>query len=341
MEFILDYGLFLAKTVTIAAAVLFIAVSVLTISTRQRARGRDGIEVTKLNDKFEHMKHSIESMSLPKELLKRARKERRQERKRLGKSKTRDRNRVFVINFDGDLRGHNVANLREEITAVLTLATARDLVVVRIESAGGVVHAHGLGASQLDRVRARGIPLTVCVDKIAASGGYLMACVADRIVAAPFAVVGSIGVLAQLPNFNKTLKKHDIEFEQITAGEYKRTLTLFGENTDKAREKMRRDVEEIHDLFKDFVGRHRSRLDLERVATGEHWLGTKALELGLVDELQTSDDLLLEASNDSDVLEISYKGKRNLLQRIASNAARLGAWLKTRSDPGQSPYMLT
>ena len=146
---------------------------------------------------------------------------------------------------------HEVESLREEITAIISIANpSKDKVLIRLESGGGVVHGYGLAASQLQRIKSAGIPLSVAIDKVAASGGYMMACVADEILAAPFAIVGSIGVIAQIPNFNKILKKNDVEFEQITAGEFKRTLTLFGENTDKAREKFREEIEQTHDLFK-------------------------------------------------------------------------------------------
>ncbi|NJN48183.1 MAG: protease SohB, partial [Candidatus Competibacteraceae bacterium] len=201
------------------------------------------------------------------------------------------------------------------------LISPRDEVVVRLESAGGLVHAYGLAASQLARIKERKIGLTVAVDKVAASGGYLMACVADRIMTAPFAVVGSIGVVSQLPNFNRLLKKHDIDFELLTAGEYKRTMTLFGENTDKARLKFQEELEETHRLFKEFLRTYRSQLDLDRVATGEHWYGTQALELKLVDELRTSDDFLLEASKDAALYEVTYASHKPLLTRLSNLAA--------------------
>ena len=191
----------------------------------------------------------------------------------------------------------------------------KDEVLVRLESGGGVVHGYGLGASQLNRLKEKQIPLTIAVDKVAASGGYMMACVADKIVAAPFAILGSIGVIAQIPNFNKVLKKHDVEFEQITAGEYKRTLTMFGENTDSGREKFKQDIEQVHHLFREHVLTARPSLNIEKVATGETWFGSDALELGLVDELKTSDDLLLET--DKQVYKVSFKTKKNLADKFA------------------------
>lgn len=211
-----------------------------------------------------------------------------------------------------------MAALREEVTAVLSVATSDDEVVVILESPGGVVHGYGLAASQLQRFKDHRIALTVAVDKVAASGGYLMACVAQRIIAAPFAILGSIGVVGQMPNFNRLLKSHDVDYELITAGEYKRTLTLFGENTEKGREKFREEIEITHALFKDFVRTHRPDVDIERVSTGEHWYGLQALELKLVDAVRTSDDYLRDASATADLYELTYIRKRRGLERILS-----------------------
>ena len=322
MEFLLDYGLFLAKAGTLAVLIIVVAGGIIAMSTRHRGQGKPEIEVTRLNDKYRQMTDALELTILPKDALKKHRKEQKRERKRREKEAAKGRKKLFVVNFEGDIRASHVSSLREEITAILTVAHTSDEVVVRLESSGGMVHAYGLAASQLDRVRARKIPLTVCVDKVAASGGYLMACVANRIVAAPFAILGSIGVVAQLPNFNKLLKRHEIDFEQVTAGEYKRTLTLFGENTDKGREKMRDDVEQTHALFKNFVHEHRPSLNIDEVATGENWLGTRAHDLGLVDELGTSDDLLLAACEECDILEVSYRPKKNIVKRIAGAAGK-------------------
>lgn len=185
-----------------------------------------------------------------------------------------------------------------------------------------MVHGYGLASSQLDRLRDANIKLTVSVDKVAASGGYMMACIGEKIIAAPFAIVGSIGVVAQLPNFSKLLKKNDIEFEQLTAGEYKRTLTMFGENSDKAREKFQLELEETHVLFKDFIHEHRAELDLEKVATGEHWFGKQALELGLIDAIQTSDDYVTQACKHREVLAIHYVQKKKLSDKIAGVAGQ-------------------
>ncbi len=172
------------------------------------------------------------------------------------------------------------------------MATDKDELILNLESPGGVVNGYGLLASQLERVREKGIHLTVCVDNVAASGGYLMSCVANKIVAAPFSYVGSIGVVAQIPNFNKVLKNHDVDYELVTAGKYKRTLTMFGENTEEGREKFRQELVMIHDRFKAIVAKYRPNMDVEQFATGEFWLATDAKERGLVDQIDTFDAYL-------------------------------------------------
>jgi serine protease SohB len=210
--------------------------------------------------------------------------------------------------------------LREEISAILPVAREADEVLVRLESGGGAVHGYGLAASQLVRLTDAGIRLTVAVDKVAASGGYMMACVADHIIAAPFAIIGSIGVVAQLPNFHRLLKKNDIDFEMHTAGEYKRTLTLFGENTDKAREKFQADIDDVHVMFKDFVSTSRPAVLIEEVSTGEYWFGQRALEKNLVDQLCTSDAFLLQRLESTDLIEVRFRAKRTWQERLGMAA---------------------
>lgn len=235
------------------------------------------------------------------------------------------RRRVFVLSFNGDIAASAVDNLRVEISAVLGAAHDGDEVVVRVESAGGTVHGYGLGASQLARVRGRGVALTVAVDKVAASGGYLMAAVADRILAAPFAVVGSIGVLAQVPNVHRLLKKHDVDVEVLTAGRFKRTLDVLGENTDEGREKLREELADVHALFQEYVGSWRPKVDLEQVATGEAWYGQRALDRALVDELITSDEYLARACEDADVFEVSWVQPKRPIERLLGQAAEAAA----------------
>lgn len=229
---------------------------------------------------------------------------------------------AFVVDFDGSMDAHEVNSLRKEITAVLAVATPEDKVVVRLTSPGGVVHGYGLAASQLERVKRAEIPLIAVVDKVAASGGYMMACVAEKIIAAPFAIIGSIGVVAQVPNFHRLLKKNEIDVELHTAGEFKRTLTLFGENTDQGREKFKEELNETHLLFKEFVKSQRPSLDIDSIATGEHWYGLQAKEKGLVDEISTSDDYLQTLYKDHQVLQVKYIQKKSLAEKVTQNAAQ-------------------
>ncbi len=234
------------------------------------------------------------------------------------KAETKTAKKLFVLNFKGDIKASQVDSLREEITAVLQLATTHDEVVVRLESPGGVVHGYGLAASQLLRFRERQIPLTVCVDKVAASGGYMMACVANHVVGAPFAIFGSIGVVAQVPNLNRLLKKHEVDYKEYTAGEFKRTVSMLGEITPKGEQKFLEQLEDTHELFKKWVGGNRPLINLGEVCTGEYWYGQKAKELGLIDEILTSDDYLLRAFKaERPIYEIKYEKKRHLSEKIS------------------------
>lgn len=325
MEFLYEYGLFFAKTVTFVVAVIAIIIAITAAAMKQKQK-KGELEITDLSEQYEEIEEEVVHYLLSKEELKEKEKADKKAEKEKAKSKEKPeaKPRLFVVDFVGSIDAKEVSSLREEITAILTVATPEDEVFVRLESGGGMVHGYGLAASQLDRVRQKGIPLTISVDKVAASGGYMMACVANNIIAAPFAILGSIGVIAQIPNFNKILKKNDVEFEQITAGEFKRTLTMFGENTEAGREKFVEEIEGIHELFKDFVGEHRPSLDISKVATGETWFGTKALETGLIDTVQTSDDYLLSAVKDKKIISLKYQTKKGLAEKL-SKAASLSA----------------
>ena len=314
MEFLTDYGLFFLKAMTIVIAIVIVMAAG---AAAGRKATQDHLEVENLNKKYRKTAAALRSAVMKRDERKKQAKQDKKQQK--AEEKRASRPRSFVIDFKGDLKASAVSSLREEVSAVLDVATPDDEVIVRLENHGGIVHEHGLAASQLARVRDRDIPLVVCVDKVAASGGYLMACVASKIYAAPFAILGSIGVLAQLPNFNRLLDSHGIDFEQISAGKYKRTVTMFGKNTDEDRAKLKEELEDVHTLFKAAVGRYRADLDLEAIATGEHWYGTRALELGLADEILTSDELLLQRAGERDLYHVSYKIKQPLQKRILSN----------------------
>jgi serine protease SohB len=335
-EIFLRYGLFLAETVTLVIAVGAVVV-IIASAVRAARRGDDNgghFEIKHLNEHLQQLADTLNDAVLTRDAR---RKERKQRKKRDREARKADRSvaaRVFVLDFHGDIGASQVTELREEISALLQISRDGDEVVLRLESGGGTVHGYGLAASQLRRIRDRGLRLTVSVDKVAASGGYMMAAVADRILAAPFAVIGSIGVVGQLPNFSRLLKRHDVDFELHTAGAYKRTLTLFGENTDAAREKFREELEDTHELFKAFLADNRPVLKLDEVATGEHWYGTRALDLKLVDELRTSDDHLLERAREHEVFEVRYKPRRSLGERLAHGLVKLRNGTRSSLQPG-------
>ncbi len=328
MEFFIEYGLFLAKVATVVVAIAIIISLAVGASLKGKQGGDKGhLEITPLNQQYEDMSEAMLIATMDESLQKAEEKKLHKAKKKQAKAdkkaqKTENetdasaKKRVFVLTFDGNISASAVSHLREEVTAVLTQAKANDEVLLKLESAGGMVHSYGLASSQLDRLRKAQIPITVSVDKVAASGGYMMACVADRILAAPFAIIGSIGVVAQMPNFNRVLKKHDVDYELLTAGEHKRTLTMFGENTDKGREKFIEELEETHQLFKDYVAERRPQVDIDKIATGEIWYGSKALEMALVDDIQTSDEYLVACIQQAQVYEVAYVQKKKLHQRL-------------------------
>ncbi|MBF8780569.1 protease SohB [Pseudomonas fulva] len=332
MDFLAEYASFLAKTATLVIAILIILSALAGMRGKGRRKAGGQLQVTRLDEFYKGLRERLEAGLLDKAQLKTLRKQQAKAQKKQNKHKSEERTRVFVLDFDGDIKASATESLRHEITALLTLATPRDEVVLRLESGGGLVHSYGLAASQLARIRQAGIPLTVCIDKVAASGGYMMACIGEKIISAPFAVLGSIGVVAQLPNVNRLLKKHDIDVEVLTAGEYKRTLTVFGENTEKGREKFQQDLDVTHQLFKDFVVHYRPQLHIDEVATGEVWLGLAALNKQLVDELRTSDEYLSDRAREASLFHLHYAERKSLQERIGLTAsgsvenALVGLW---------------
>lgn len=352
MELLSEYGLFLAKIVTVVLAIAAIAAIIVNVAQRNK-RQRGELRVNNLSEQYKEMKEELAAALMDshqqKQWHKAQKKKHKQEAKaakaakakaKLGEVSTDSKPRVWVLDFKGSMDAHEVNSLREEITAVLAAFKPQDQVVLRLESPGGMVHGYGLAASQLQRLRDKNIPLTVTVDKVAASGGYMMACVADKIVSAPFAIVGSIGVVAQMPNFNRFLKSKDIDIELHTAGQYKRTLTLLGENTEEGREKFREELNETHQLFKDFVKRMRPSLDIEQVATGEHWYGQQAVEKGLVDEINTSDEVILSLMEGREVVNVRYMQRKRLIDRFTGSAAESADRLLLRWwQRGQKPLM--
>lgn len=329
MDYLFQYGLFLAKAVTFVIAVIALLIAIIALTTKQKNK-KGMLEITDLSEQINDTKKSITEQLLTPTQLKSKQKEdkkrlkvEQKEEKKSAKDEVQPciKPQLYVVDFKGSIDAKEVESLREEITAILSVASEKDEVFVRLESGGGMVHGYGLAASQLQRIKDKHIPLTISVDKVAASGGYMMACVADKIIAAPFSIIGSIGVIAQIPNFNKLLKKHDVEFEQLTAGQYKRTLTMFGENDDLGREKFKQELEETHQLFKLFVSEHRPQLDIDKIATGEHWYGTQSIDLDLIDHIQTSDDYLLEHLDTKHIVHVQYQKNKKLAEKLGKSVA--------------------
>ena len=322
MEFIADYGLFLAKIITVVIAIVFVIGAIVAQSAKGKGHGSalGSISVDNINEQLDEYKHQLQRAVMSEDAFKKlekadkkaAKEKRKAEAKKAGPIKPR----LFTMNFDGDVKASAVEQLREEVTAILTVAEKTDEIMINIESPGGMVHTYGLAASQLQRIRDAGLPLTVCVDKVAASGGYLMACVADKIIAAPFAIVGSIGVLAQIPNFNRVLKKYDVDYDVMTAGEHKAPITMFGEITDKGRGKLKEELEDTHTLFKNYISDFRPQVDIDKVATGEVWYGKRAIDQQLIDEVKTSDSYLLEKHASHDIFLVSFEEKQTLQQKL-------------------------
>lgn len=321
MAFLYDYGLFAAKGITLVLIIVMGLIAIIAAISRQKSK-KGALEITDLTEDYTQNKQHLAASLMNKDQQKQYAKQLKKDLKEQKKNKTDSvKPRLFMIDFKGSMDAKEVSSLREEVSAVLMMANCDDEVLVRVESGGGVVHGYGLAASQLQRIRDRGLFLTVAIDKVAASGGYMMACVAQKIIAAPFAIVGSIGVVAQVPNFNRLLKKHDVDVELHTAGEFKRTLTLFGENDDKARQKFKEELETVHQQFKQFVSEHRPRMDIDQIATGEHWLAAEAKKRGLVDELKTSDDFILHQFDQKQVIKVTYRGKKGLSERFSQAAS--------------------
>ncbi len=318
-EFLLQYGLFLAKSLTLVIAIVVTVGAIFSIA-RKNQEEEGFLVVTSVNEKMDDLKYSLQAETLPKKEYKKWLKAQKEQDKKFEKIKAQQP-RLFILRFDGDIKASEIFQLRETINAVLEIALPHDEVLVVLESAGGFVHSYGLASSQLNRIRQKQLHLTISVDKFAASGGYMMAVIGHKIIAAPFAIVGSIGVIAQLPNFHRLLQENHIDYEQHTAGEYKRTLTLFGENTDKARKKFQEEIEETHQLFKQHIVDFRPQLDIEKVATGEHWHATQALEYQLIDTIQTSDEFIMEKIKTHQVFEVGYEIKQKLIERLTSGVS--------------------
>ncbi|ANZ22497.1 peptidase [Buchnera aphidicola (Diuraphis noxia)] len=319
MNLLLNYGLFLAKIITFFTISLS-AIVFFYMLIKRKKNNRNKLKITVLQDNYQDVKKNMLLSKMTnfekKEWLSREKTKHKKIAKHTKEYFQHQKKTLYVLDFKGGVYANEVMGLREEISAILSVANQNDEVLLRLESSGGVIHGYGLAASQLNRLRKKGIRLTISVDKIAASGGYMMACVADYIISAPFAIIGSIGVVGQIPNFNKLLKKCNIDIELHTAGNYKRTLTMLGHNTDSTRKKFCEELNTIHHLFKNFIKEMRPCLDIESVSSGEHWLGTMALKKKLVDEIGTSDDFLISKMEEYNLLRIQYICNKTMLERF-------------------------
>lgn len=334
MDVLLETAGFAAKALIVIVTFIICSVVLFAGARRRRKRPSSGqLRIRGLNEQLRELSEQLRGAVMdPKAFGKRQR-----QLARAAKEEARDsKPNVFVLDFKGDIMASAVEALRHEVTALCGAAGTSDEVVVRLESAGGAAHSYGLAASQLARLRERGIVLTVCVDKIAASGGYMMACVAERVLVAPFAIIGSIGVAAPIPNIHRLLDRHGVDYENVTSGQYKRTVSFFAANSEQGRAKFQEQIEEVHQLFKQFVKQHRPSLDIERVATGEHWTGTKATELGLANELMTSDDYLLSKADQANIFEVSFERPKTMRDRfirsVGEAALGLLEWSSARLD---------
>jgi serine protease SohB len=319
-QVLMELGLFAAKMFIVLVFIVVVLLVFFALIAKAKQKSKGQLKIKNINKEYHEAKEAVLAETLDKHEFKKFLK---QEKKAQDKKPQKAPKHIYVLNFNGDIKASSVCSLKEEITTVLNVASPTDEVVVRLESAGGMVHAYGLAAAELLRIKAKKIALTITIDKVAASGGYLMACTANKILAAPFAIVGSIGVIVQLPNFHRLLKDKDIDFEQHTAGEYKRTITVFGENTDEGRKKLQEEIDHIHDQFKDLIVKNRPHIDIKKVATGEYWLGERALQLNLVDEIITSDDYLLQQSAKAKIFEISYELKKPFLAKLSATSSLL------------------
>jgi len=314
METLSQLGLFFGQTLIIVVAIIAIILTMAAVALKGKSHRAFEVEI--LNEKFDEQKEALQELILNEDEFKKIKKALKAAEKE--KAKTPQQNAYLIDFLKGDVEASAVDHLKEEVSTIINVAKKNEEVILRVESPGGVVHGYGLAAAQILRLRNAGLKVTVCVDKVAASGGYLMACVAHEIIASPFAIIGSIGVVAQVPNFNKVLKKYDVDYKEYTAGDYKRTVSLFGEITEKGEAKFREQLEATHILFKGFVGQFRPQLNLAEVATGEYWYGQQALSLNLVDKIQTSDDYILNKMSTHQVIKINFEKKPTLSDKLSN-----------------------
>ncbi len=237
--------------------------------------------------------------------------------------------RLAVLRFQGlrDLNASGDQRLSEAIDEVLVNRDHFEEAVVIIDSPGGTTHGYGHAYALLERLSASGLKVTACIDRIGASGGYLMALPADRILAGPFAIVGSVGVVAGIPNVKRLLEEKGVSYRLFVAGDKKRVVHFADDDGPEVREYMDEKLAGIHTQFLQAVEKHRGdRVKLDEVRSGDHWSAEESVEkgLGLVDELQTSAEYLLERNRE--VALVMIERRVDITERFAGYlAARLSA----------------
>ena len=308
-----NYLLFMAKCATLLGLLFIFIAAIIATASKAKTKKKIKISARSLNEHYQGLKQVIFELTQDKKSHKAQKKEQKTLEKKHAKH---NKPRLFIINFKGDVQAHAASALNEQINTILLSHQPDDEVLLRLESPGGVVPGYGLAAAQLTRLRDKNIPLTIAIDKVAASGGYLMASVANQVIAAPLAIIGSIGVIAQLPNFHRLLEKNHIDYEQVMAGKHKRTLTIFGQNTQQGREKLQSEVDETLVLFKSHIQKFRPQVIIDNVATGEHWYGSQALDLKLIDAIQTSDDFILSNLDEKQLIQIECHEKQSKIDKL-------------------------
>ena len=304
---ILAVAPFLVKSIIFVVMVLFLFGTIIGMSTILKAKAPSEIKVVNLSKRYEkNLKKVNDTLG-----------------QKYTPSPVAGDKKVFVLTFTGDVAASALEGLRKEISILLETASPDDEIIVCLESGGGFVHAYGLGSAELSRIKEAGIPLTIVVDKVAASGGYMMACVADTLIAAPFSIIGSIGVVAEFPNFSGWMSEHGITYEQYTAGKYKRTVSPFTKPTKEATKKTAEDLARTHKLFKDLVVTNRPEIGIDTIATGEIWYGQEALDLHLIDRVSTSDELIISRMSGATVYQLTYIPETKLTERFAEAASIL------------------
>lgn len=337
MQDLISLGTFLLKTsIVVIAAVYLIAMFFREIRASSLTQKR--ILVQRYADAVRKLSEPLLHRSLaPSQWTARAKSEKRRKKKEAAQTQS-PKERIWVLDFEGDVNASAVRDLKDEITALLQVAKPNDQVLVRLESGGGTVVGYGLGASHLERIRNAGMRLVTGVDKVAASGGYMMAAVGDEILAAPFAVIGSIGVIATVPNIRPLLDEKGVRVLEVTAGEYKRTITPFSDVTPERLGKLQDQLSEVHELFKSHVAARRPALDIDGIATGEYWYGTTAQTLGLVDQITTTDDWLLKRLESHDIFLVrTLRPGRKMMQTVERLAAKVGMTILGSRNLAEDP----